>query len=204
MCFSAGTSFGVGIVLTTTGVATLKKANERSQFAFACIPLIFGIQQISEGFVWLSLQNPAFSEWQTVSTYIFLAFAQVVWPAWVPLSFLLLERQKKPKSILYGLTGIGLLVAGYLAYRLATNVVTSHIVGMHIWYDLGIEGGVVRVLGILYFVATVVPPFFSSLNRMWLLGTFILASYIITKLFFEEYVISVWCFFAALISVTVF
>ena len=58
MCFSASASFGAGIVLTGIGVASIKKSDTRSKSLFASIPLIFGIQQITEGFLWLALSNP--------------------------------------------------------------------------------------------------------------------------------------------------
>jgi hypothetical protein len=36
-----------------------------------------------------------------------------------------------------------------------------------------------------------------------LLGTLVAASYVIAKLFFFDYVVSIWCFFAALISLMI-
>jgi hypothetical protein len=39
---------------------------------------------------------------------------------------------------------------------------------------------------------------------MWLLGTTILISYIITTIFYVDYIVSVWCFFASVISVAVY
>ena len=205
MCFSATASFAAGAVLVTTGILAIRKVKKPSQYAVAAIPFIFGIQQISEGFVWISLQHPAYLTWHMPATYFFLAFAQVVWPAWVPFSFLLMEKEKRHRNILFGLMGLGLLVSVYLAVRIVTTgSVNSYIDGMHISYDLGIEVPLVRMLGILYFVVTVIPSFFSTKRHMWILGVLTLTSYFVTKLFFENYVISVWCFFAALISVAVF
>jgi len=36
------------------------------------------------------------------------------------------------------------------------------------------------------------------------MGVLVLLSYLVTKLFFEDYVLSVWCFFAAIISVMIY
>jgi hypothetical protein len=49
MCFSAGASFGAGIILAVISVASLKKVKHTPHNFFAIIPLIFCIQQISEG-----------------------------------------------------------------------------------------------------------------------------------------------------------
>jgi hypothetical protein len=204
MCFSAEASFISGIVLTSAGVLTLKKTTSRSQLAFASIPLIFGIQQLTEGFLWIALLHSQYSWLQQPATYIFLVFAQVVWPSWVPFSILLLEKDKARKKILYLMLGIGLVVSVCLLFRLLTETTRSEIIGHHIFYDLSFPASVKRTFGILYFISTVLTPFISSTKRMWALGFTILLSYIITKIFFENYVISVWCFLAAVISVTVY
>lgn len=204
MCFSAEASFAAGAVLSIAGIAAIKKAQTRSEIAFASIPLIFGVQQVTEGFVWLSLLNTAFASWNQPATYIFLAFAQVVWPSWVPFSILLLEKENGRRNALYIMLGIGLIVSFYLALRLLKQDIHSEIIGHHIYYNIGFSTNVIRSLGVMYFISTIIPPFISGIKKMWSLGFSILLSYIVTKLFFENYVISVWCFFAAVISVVVY
>jgi hypothetical protein len=39
---------------------------------------------------------------------------------------------------------------------------------------------------------------------MWMLGITILISYIMTTIYYTDYVVSVWCFFASIISIVVF
>lgn len=56
MCFSAAASFIAGVSLTTIGVVTLKKARNRAEIPFASIPLLFGIQQLIEGTLWLAFR----------------------------------------------------------------------------------------------------------------------------------------------------
>jgi hypothetical protein len=204
MCFSAEASFTAGTVLSVAGALSIKKAGSKQQIAFAAIPLIFGIQQLTEGFLWLALMYPDYANLQQPTTYIFLVFAQVVWPSWVPLSILLIEKDERRKRILYVMLAMGLLVSGYLAYRLLTQEITAKISGHHILYDLGFSAFIVRSFGVLYFISTVITPFFSRIKKMWSLGFTILLSYIISKIFFENYVISVWCFLAAVISISVY
>ena len=204
MCFSASASFGAGIVLSVIGVASIKKAQAPSQIFFASIPLIFAVQQITEGFVWISLSNPGYDFLQQVTTYIFLFFAQVVWPFWVPFAILKLERKKKQKRAEIILTGIGSLVSLYLAYCLLSFPVEASILGYHISYRQNYPAAIGHYCGFLYIIATIVPPFFSRIRRMWILGTAILISYIITTIFYTDYIVSVWCFFASIISIAVF
>jgi hypothetical protein len=57
MCFSAGASFAGGVIITGIGVATFRELHKPSQLVFASIPVFFGVQQIVEGFLWLTLPD---------------------------------------------------------------------------------------------------------------------------------------------------
>jgi hypothetical protein len=204
MCFSASASFGAGIILSVIGVASLKKVNNPAQIVFASVPVIFSIQQITEGFLWLALSDPAYAFLQQFTTVTFLFFAQIVWPIWVPLAIFLLEKEDKRKAFQLLLLGIGTLVSFYLAYCLVMYNVEARIIGYHISYQqdypqkLGLYGGG------LYIAATILPAFLSSVKRTWTLGTAILISYIVTTIFYRDYIVSVWCFFASVISISIF
>jgi hypothetical protein len=200
MCFSASASFGAGIVLAVIGVATIKKREQPSQIYFATIPFLFSIQQVSEGFLWLALKNPIFSPLEKPAIYIFLFLAQVVWPLWLPLAILKLEKEQIRKKILLIPLLIGMLVSFYLAYCLLFYNVDAKIIGYHISYqhDYPIRFG--GYGDFLYIVATILPPLISSTKRMWILGIIILVSYIIIMFYYVDNIISVWCFFASAIS----
>ena len=204
MCFSASASFGASIVLTTIGVVTINKTETKSQLFFASIPLIFAVQQFSEGFLWLALSNPnyAFMRWPT--TYLFLFFAQVVWPIWVPFSIMKLEKVRKRKKIEKIILFIGTAVSLYLAFCLMFFHVEAKIIGMHIYYDQAYPKLISNYGGIFYVIATIIPPFLSKHKWMWAFGSAILISYIISNIFYSDYIVSVWCFFASIISIAVF
>jgi len=205
MCFSANESFISGSVLTIIGVASVVKAKTPSRAAaFASIPFIFAIQQFSEGFVWLSLTNSSYHGLQQISTYIFLIFAHITWPTWLPLSILLLEKKGKRKNILFLLLGAGIVLSSYYAFSLASYPVTAEIDGYHIKYITDYPSALVTVGSIFYGVATILPTFISSVNRMRFLVIAITLSYIATSVFYHEYIVSVWCYFAALLSVIIY
>lgn len=204
MCFSAEVSFGAGAVLTVIGVASIKKTQHPSQSLFASIPLIFGVQQIAEGVLWLTLPNPDYVNTQKIFTYVFLFFAQIVWPLLVPIAIILLEKNATRKNIQKVLVGAGIIVAIYLAYCLFKFDVEAKIVGRHITYLQDYPVKFRNYVVILYALATIVPPFFSHIKNMWLLGITILVSYVIAAIFYEHYVLSVWCFFSSVISLSIF
>jgi urea transporter len=57
----------------------------------------------------------------------------------------------------------------------------------------------------VFYLITIIMPFFvSSVRRMWVFGVLIAVSCIVTGIFFAQYMTSVWCFFAAIISIIVY
>ncbi len=203
MCFSASASFGASVVLTTIGVAAVTKVKERKQIPFAVIPLMFAAQQFSEGMLWIGLSDAAHASWRHFPVYIFLVFAQLIWPVWVPFSVLLLEKNRARKKILAVLMAVGISISFYLLYCMFVYEVSAEIRSGHIQYKLIFPVAFGRMTGILYFIPTVVSLFVSSVRRMTFLAVLILVSFISTKVFFEDYLISVWCFFAAILSLLV-
>ncbi len=197
-------SLGAGVVLSAIGVATIRKAQKPSHLVFASIPLIFAVQQIAEGFLWLTLPDSSLLAEQIFLTYIFLTFAQVIWPLWVPLAVLLLERKSQRGKTQKMLVAIGMTVSFYLAFCLLTNQVQARIIAHHIVYVQDYPVALRGIGGVLYFLATIIPLFLSSIKKMWILGIMILTSYVIAAIFYDQYVLSVWCFFASIISGSVY
>lgn len=203
MCFNANVSFGASVVIGIIGIATIRKA-KAPQYAFASIPLLFAIQQFVEGVLWLALKQPDSILTQRIATFGFIIIAQVIWPVWVPLSILLLEKEKIRQKILLTFLVIGVIVSTFGAYRILFYDVVAQIENHHIKYDFIFSSPILPIVGIFYVLPTIISPFISSVKRMILLGSLLLISLIISKLFFEVYTISVWCFFAAIISSMVF
>ncbi len=204
MCFSASVSFGAGVVLTVIGVASIKKTHHRSQLLFASIPFIFGLQQLSEGILWVTLPNPEYEYIQKIFTYVYLFFAQTVWPIWVPIAIVLLEKEATRKNIQKVFVASGLLAGIYMSYCLFSFDVAAKITGRHIAYLQDYPENTKILSIVLYGLATIVPSFFSHIKRMWMLGTTILVSYVITYIFYYQYILSVWCFFSSIISLSIY
>lgn len=219
MCFSATASFGAGAVLGAVGIISIAKAKTNPQRVFATIPLIFAVQQITEGVLWLSLRNTGLASWQPVLTYIYLIFAMAAWPFWIPLTIRLLEKDARRKKLLNILVAIGAVVAIVVALVLSiypVEVMTplclscpaSSIpdVRNHLHYEFAfppVAKGLIGTFTILYIMATIVSPFISSIRKMKWLGIVFLVSYLFAVFFYNGFVISVWCFFAALLSFVV-
>jgi hypothetical protein len=204
MCFSTSASFIAGGLLTVIGVATITKIKAPSQILFASLPLIFALQQFIEGFVWIGLSNTEYLSLVPVSTYMYVFFAQVLWPFYVPLSFLTIEKNKNRKIALYILLGIGLSISIYHLYCMFNFAVESRISPYHIQYKMDFALNKFLMVSYLYLTTIILPPFISSQKGTSLIGALLLLSFFLSKFYFEDFIISVWCFFAAIISLLVF
>ncbi|MCA1757290.1 MAG: hypothetical protein LC649_07530 [Bacteroidales bacterium] len=204
MCFSAGASFAGGAVVTAIGIATVKRMRKPEQRLFSAIPLLFGLQQISEGFVWVALQNPGNQVMLNISGYLFLLAAVVIWPTMVPLAVLKMEHNPSRRRYLKIFLGAGIIISLYYGTGLIIHNVEPQISHHHIKYVNDFPRSLVIPVFILYLLATLIPLYISSIKNIYLFGILATISLFLTGIFFREYLTSVWCFFAAFISITVY
>ncbi|TSC85073.1 MAG: hypothetical protein G01um101413_457 [Parcubacteria group bacterium Gr01-1014_13] len=199
MCFSATASFVAGSALSAVGVATITKAKGKAEIPFAAIPLLFGIQQIIEGVIWLSFGSPLLN---TAMTYAYSIFSHVLWPIFIPFSILLLETDRLRKKILYLFFVVGLAVGMYLLYFILADPVTSQIVNNSIAY-LSPHLYPLWIVA-FYVVVTCGSAIVSKHKIINIFGITLFVAFVIAGYFFNETFFSVWCFFAAILSVLVF
>jgi len=204
MCFSAGASFAGGAVLTTIGIISVRAAHKPSQKLFAAIPLLFAFQQFSEGVVWLTLRSGSNQGLLMTAAYIFLVMALVVWPVMMPVAVRIIEEDRNRKRVITWMMAAGILLSGYYAFCLASYSVTPVISGFHIKYINDFPGSLSDLAFVIYAIATLGPLFTSGVKRMYLFGLLVTLSCIVTGILYREYLTSVWCFFAALISFVIY
>lgn len=204
MCFSAGASFTAGAVISAAGIATELKVQKPSQRLFASIPLIFGIQQIAEGFVWISLQKPDHLLMQHIGTYVFLFAADIIWPVMIAASCLLMEENPRKRRIMKIMLLLGASLSLYYAFCLLFFNVNAEILNCHINYAGDFPKLLVIPAFLLYLVVTITPLMISSVKKMYWLGIMLFFGVIISVIFYIENVTSVWCFFGAIISIMIY
>jgi hypothetical protein len=201
MCFSATASFIAGSALSATGAVTLHKTETKREIPFASIPLLFGIQQIFEGFVWLSFSfsNPV---WNSIASHGFLFFAYVLWPAFVPFAVGLLETDISRKKLLEVFQLAGIAVGLYFLYFLLAHPLVSHVANKSIVYFLSIPYGFSAVS--LYVLVTCGSLLFSSNKIINIFGILTALSFAAAYYFYTAALASVWCFFAAVLSAVIY
>lgn len=203
MCFSPEASFGASIVITTIGIISYKKAKGTPYWALSIIPILFGIQQLFEGIVWLTAADDGFSGLLRMSTYGFIFFAWVVWPIFIPFALWKTEKHRIRKTIYKVLIFTGTAVAVALVYVMIRFGVQAEVEDYSIAYKTDTKYVVPTLGAILYLTAVVLSSFLSSNKRIWSLGFLNLIGFAISRIYFLDHVISIWCFFAALFSAAI-
>jgi hypothetical protein len=201
MCFSEKASFAASSALTLISLVcfwTVK--NKKDFYALAAIPFLFALQQAAEGVQWLAFQGM----WGTLkeakaATDLYVLIAYVIWPFWMPFSLWVAEKQDPCKRYLELLLLVGICVALYNAWKLLMFPSHAKVVENSIQYIVDVHEGV----WLPYASAVILPWFCSSLSRTSILGSIFATATAISAFFYYETFISVWCFFAALVSLSI-
>lgn len=195
MCFSAPVSFITGAALVATGIATTRKASKKEKM-IGVVPLIFGIQQLIEGGLWLTLGS---APWNTIFTYGFLLFAYVIWPVYTPIAVLSVETSPLRRKILKLCIALGAVVSGYLLLNMFTHNVTSEITQKgSMTYAQTIAFW--QAASVIYIIVTCGACLISSKKFIRIFGVLLSLSLIAAGLLYLTSFGSVWCFFAAFLS----
>ena len=201
MCFSATASFSAGTILLGLGTLTLKSARRPRELGFAAIPLLFAVQQLSEGVIWLTFRNEA-PQLNAVMTYVYSFFSHVLWPVYVPVAVLLMEPSEWRRRALLVFVATGVAVGAYLLYFLIAFPIVSRPTGQHIEYVSPHFFAAVAMT--LYLMSTTFSPILSTHRMVKVFGVLALLSFAAAYFFYAIWFISVWCFFAALLSAVVY
>ena len=201
MCFSAPASFIAGAALSAAGVATIRMTSRRVEVAFALIPLLFGVQQLTEGMIWLSFRNESPLPNATL-TFVYSLFSHVLWPIYIPFAVGLLETVPWRKKAVAACQIAGTAVGLYLFYIIVQFPVTARVLEKHIAYESP-HFYIVAVM-LLYLTATCASSLFSSSRVIQVFGGLSLATFIAAYAIHAATFFSVWCFFAAMLSFIIY
>ena len=203
MCFSAPASFIAGAALSATGIVTLKQVKKKKEIPLALIPLLFGIQQLIEGFVWISL-GWGMPKFNMIASYGFIFFSHILWPTFVPMAMFAIEPIAWRKKVMLTCAAFGIVASTYALLEVIVFPVSSQVTCNSIQYLLGSLHLPFFIHAILYLVATCIAPLFSSHRLIRFFGIVVIIALAISYYFYTVTFASVWCFFAALLSVIIY
>ena len=105
------------------------------------------------------------------------------------------------RRVLLAIALVGAAVGLYLLYFLVSLPIVSQVQGRHIAY-VSTHFYIVVVM-LLYVLSTCVSMLFSSHTKVRLFGLAAFVAFVAAYVFYSVWLISVWCFFAAVLSVIV-
>lgn len=216
MCFSATASYSAAAVLVTTGLYAIQQARRLHPpyWMWGLVPVLFGIQQAFEGRVWQTLDAGTANDALPFALG-FHFFSHFLWLWWLPLCSYLVESRET--STIRRKIFVGCAIFGALAGALTYSVMLAHPEWMKIAvrehsiiYDFIVPENIsipyVSSINIpvtpvmLYGLTILVPLLFSSHRQIRIFGGLVILSMALASLAYNEAFVSVWCFFAAVIS----
>jgi hypothetical protein len=202
MCFGPGASFAASVVLAAVGTATVKESRSKTERLFAFFPVLFAAHQFIEGVLWLLIEKSAYKTLTQGLTFVYLLIAYCFWPVLFPLGLSLLEPQPARKKLFAWLIAFGAVTSLYLLYFIVTGPSQASIVNCSLQYDTNVPP--IRWLGFFYVAAVLAPFFVSSYRPMHLIGLINLIFYAQAYYYYSAVFASVWCFFAAVLSLNIY
>jgi hypothetical protein len=194
MCFSLLASVAVGAPLTLAGAVTVRTARRREELPLTLLPLLFGVQQLIEGVVWWSLHHNA-TELNAASSFVYTLFSHVLWPVFVPFTYLCLEGARWRRKALTVFSGLGAVVGLYGLYSVMGSPRPGQVANNSIQYEMP-----PWYIIALYLLATCISAFLSSHRLIKALGAAALVLALITLWLYTTVFVSVWCFASAILT----
>ena len=204
MCFSANASFAASAILVPAGLYCLNEARhtEKPYWLLAVIPLLFGIQQFTEGQIWLALGTvdvPLQKQW----AHGFMFFSHFFWLFWMPFLCYALDDVLWRKRFFLALAAVGFMFGAsmYVPLLINDSWLNVTLAQYSIIYEARfIFDGVMSdtIPRVIYAFIVVMPLLMSSENILQIFGWITTAAVTGTALVFSHAYVSNWCFFSAI------
>ena len=202
MCFSPDADLVGGIVIGAIGVDAVRNVRGRNgHVALAALPLLLGVHQIIEAFVWLGLQGHVPHQFERGALWAYLLIAFVVLPIFVPTAVLLNEPLRLRRWAMTPLIALGVAVASILFAAMMRGPVNVRLRPYHLAYSIELPYGGFIVA--LYVVAICGTLLLSSRRRVVTFGIVNLAAIAVIAWLTIDGFASVWCGWAAISSAAI-
>jgi hypothetical protein len=207
MCFSASVSYSAAAVLVTTGVYAVQQARRLHPpyWMWALVPIFFGLQQAFEGRVWQEFDAGDASA-AVPFALGFHFFSHFLWLWWFPLCSYLVESGKIRKRVIGGCAIFGAF-AGALVYsdmlfhsQWMSVAVKEHSITYNYSVPYRSSIHILITPAALYALTILVPLLFSSHRLIRIFGGLAALSMVLASAAYGYAYVSVWCFFAAVLS----
>lgn len=200
MCFSAQADIVAGVALLPVAVLALREVRCRRELPFAALPLLFAMHQLIEAFVWAGVHGDVTHRVQAAATFGYLLIAFPLLPILLPVAVLLLEPQGR-RARVAPFVVLGAVVAAYLGWAVLAHPISVVEHPHALEYVVGLDHG--YLWSGLYVIAVIGPSVLSGYPSIVAFGFLNLLGLITAGVLYEEVFASLWCVYAAMLSVLV-
>jgi len=216
MCFSARASFTAAALLLPLGAVAVRHVlgqRDHARLPLALTPLLFGVQQASEGVVWLGLApdaSPRAAALLPLASVAYLFFAYGLWPGWI--GFIALRRHgaeagPAERRWLRGAMAVGALfgLLLWLPLLLDPPGAIPTLMGGSLDYPvpLLLPGSAGRLVGQSLYAALIALPLMLPAGELRPFGLSVLLAFVLAQGVHAPAFASVWCFFSAVLSLQI-
>lgn len=201
MCFSPDADFTAAAVVGVVGVETLRNVRTRRELIIGALPILFALHQFTEGFVWLGLRGDVSNSVGGTATDIYVVYAYAVLPMIVPIGLYLIEPNRRHRRWVVPFIVLGFGVGGYMLWQVTQYPVSAQELASCIAYNTHMPFG--TQIDIAYVIATCGPALISSRRYLRWFGVANLIGVAIAFSIRKADFTSVWCVYAALVSVLI-
>ena len=200
--FMAILNFTLSGAIFVVSILTLRKVSQPKEVVFASLPLLFALHQFTQGFVWLGMDGLINPRALQIAESLFVFYAQGILQFLVPLAVWLHEPKGIRKTLIALLMYLGAFLTAYSLWGLSIVPTEVSIVNGVLYYKnpitdqlwLGI-GYVLTTCGSLIFSRSIAIQLFGWLNFAALVAIYFINPYGFTSL---------WCLYAAAVSVLLY
>ena len=200
--FMAILNFTLSGAIFVVSILTLRKVSQPKEVVFASLPLLFALHQFTQGFVWLGMDGLINPRALQIAESLFVFYAQGILQFLVPLAVWLLEPKGIRKTLIALLMYLGAFLTAYSLWGLSIASTEVSIVNGVLYYKnpitdqlwLGI-GYVLTTCGSLILSRSIAIQLFGWLNFAALVAIYFINPYGFTSL---------WCLYAAAVSVLLY
>jgi hypothetical protein len=190
------------VALGAIGVATLAEVKQPREVLLAAMPCLFAVHEFIEGFVWLGLDGTMPLQVAHNMGAAYVLYAQGLLPFLLPLAVYLIEPTLRQRRRMLAFVILGGLLAVYLLWGLIAYPLAISMQAHSILYDNVIT--TTTLVAVLYVIATCGSLFFSGYRPLVELAWANLVGLLVVMLVKRYAFTSVWCAYAAVVSVIIY
>jgi Trk-type K+ transport system membrane component len=201
MCFSPDADYTAAAVVGVVGVETLRRVRHRRELIVGSLPLLFALHQFTEGFVWLGLRGEVSSGLGNTAKDIYVVYAYALLPMLVPVGLYLIEPSPRHRRWVLPFAVLGVAVGGLMLWEVTQYPIYAQEHASCIAYNS--SAPYLEQAAVVYVIATCVPALLSSRRYLQWFGILNIVGLAIAFSVREAELTSIWCVYAALVSVLI-